>query len=69
VGESEGGGVPPPREVRGWRGRPCTDGKTEKRRTLVSAFRDRGVSKPTSKMSSRAPAQMGRREAEREGGK
>jgi hypothetical protein len=37
-------------------------------KTLVSAFRDRGVSKPTSEMSPRAPAQMGRREAEREGG-
>jgi hypothetical protein len=33
----------------------------------VSAFRDRGPW-PTSEMSSRAPAQMGRREAEREGG-
>jgi hypothetical protein len=28
-----------------------------------------GVPKPTSEMSPRAPAQMGRREAEREGGK
>jgi hypothetical protein len=35
----------------------------------LSAFRDRGVPKPTSEMSPRAPAQMGRREAEREGGK
>jgi hypothetical protein len=35
----------------------------------LSAFRDRGVPGPTSEMSSRAPAQMGRREAEREGGK
>jgi hypothetical protein len=35
---------------------------------LVSAFRDRGVPGPTSEMSPRAPAQMGRREAEREGG-
>jgi hypothetical protein len=35
----------------------------------VSAFRDRGVPGPTSEMSPRAPAQMGRREAEREGGK
>jgi hypothetical protein len=34
----------------------------------VSAFRDRGVPGPTSEMSPRAPAQMGRREAEREGG-
>jgi hypothetical protein len=37
------------------------------RSTYVSAFRDRGVPKPTSEMSPRAPAQMGRREAEREG--
>jgi hypothetical protein len=36
---------------------------------LLSAFRDRGVPKPTSEVSPRAPAQMGRREAEREGGK
>jgi hypothetical protein len=28
----------------------------------LSAFRDRGVPGPTSKLSSRAPAQMGRRE-------
>jgi hypothetical protein len=35
----------------------------------MSAFRDRGVPKPTSEVSPRAPAQMGRREAEREGGK
>jgi hypothetical protein len=35
----------------------------------VSAFRDRGVPGPTSEMSPRAPAQMGRHEAEREGGK
>jgi hypothetical protein len=35
----------------------------------VSAFRDRGVPGPTSEMSTRAPVQMGRREAEREGGK
>jgi hypothetical protein len=35
----------------------------------VSAFRDRGVPGPTSEMSPRAPAQMGRREAERKGGK
>jgi hypothetical protein len=36
--------------------------------TLLSAFRD-GVPKPTSEMSPRAPAQMGRHEAEREVGK
>jgi hypothetical protein len=34
----------------------------------LSAFRDRGVPGPTSEMSPRALAQMGRREAEREGG-
>jgi hypothetical protein len=37
--------------------------------TYMSAFRDRGVPGPTSEMLPRAPAQMGRREAEREGGK
>jgi hypothetical protein len=36
---------------------------------VVSAFRPRGVLGPTSKLSPRAPAQMGRRETEREGGK
>jgi hypothetical protein len=35
----------------------------------VSAFRPQGVPGPTSKLSPRAPAQMGRRETEREGGK
>ena len=35
----------------------------------LSAFRDRGVPEPTSEVSPRALAQMGRREAEREGGK
>jgi hypothetical protein len=35
----------------------------------VSAFRNPGVPGPTSKLSSRALAQMGRREAEREGGR
>jgi hypothetical protein len=35
----------------------------------VSAFRPRGVPGPTSKLSSRVPAQMGRRETEHEGGK
>jgi hypothetical protein len=34
----------------------------------MSAFRPRGVPGPTSKLSSRALAQMGRRETEREGG-
>jgi hypothetical protein len=36
---------------------------------VLSAFRDRGVPGPTSKLSPRAPAQMGRRETEREGGR
>jgi DNA-binding transcriptional LysR family regulator len=35
----------------------------------LSAFRDPGVPGPTSEMSPRAPAQMGRRQAEREGGR
>jgi hypothetical protein len=35
----------------------------------LSAFRTRGVPGPTSKLSPRAPAQMGRSETEREGGK
>jgi hypothetical protein len=35
----------------------------------LSAFRNPGVPGPTSKLSSRAPAQMGRRETEREGGR
>jgi hypothetical protein len=35
----------------------------------LSAFRTRGVPGPMSKLSPRAPAQMGRRETEREGGK
>jgi hypothetical protein len=35
----------------------------------ASTFRTRGVPGPTSKLLSRAPAQMGRRETEREGGK
>jgi hypothetical protein len=33
----------------------------------LSAFRPRGVLGPTSELSPRAPAQMGRRETEREG--
>jgi hypothetical protein len=35
---------------------------------LVSAFRPRGVPGPTSKLSLRVPAQMGRRETETQGG-
>jgi hypothetical protein len=35
----------------------------------LSAFRDRGVPGPTSELSPRAPAQMGRRDTEREGGR
>jgi hypothetical protein len=37
--------------------------------TKVSAFRPRGVPRPTSELSPRVPAQMGRRETEHEGGK
>jgi hypothetical protein len=40
----------------------------EKDKRLLSAFRPRGVPGPTSKLSPRAPAQMGRRETKREGG-
>jgi hypothetical protein len=35
----------------------------------LSAFRPRGVPGPTSKLSPRVPAQMGRRETEHEGGR
>jgi hypothetical protein len=35
----------------------------------LSAFRPQGVPGPTSKLSPRAPAQMGQRETERNGGK
>jgi 5'-AMP-activated protein kinase, catalytic alpha subunit len=35
---------------------------------VLSAFRPRGVPGPTSELSSRVPAQMGRRETEHEGG-
>jgi hypothetical protein len=38
-------------------------------RSLLSAFRPRGVPGPTSKLSPRVLAQMGRRETEHEGGK
>jgi hypothetical protein len=34
---------------------------------VVSAFRPRGVPRPTSKLSLRVPAQMGRRETEHKG--
>jgi hypothetical protein len=37
--------------------------------SILSAFRPRGVPRPTSKLSPRAPAQMGRRETEHGGGK
>jgi hypothetical protein len=36
---------------------------------VLLAFRTRGVPGPTSKLSPRAPAQMGRRKTEHEGGK
>jgi hypothetical protein len=38
-------------------------------RANCRCFETRGVPGPTSELSSRAPAQMGRREAEREGGR
>jgi hypothetical protein len=38
-------------------------------RSTLSAFRPRGVPGPTSELSPRVPAQMGRRETEHEGGK
>jgi hypothetical protein len=41
----------------------------EKSTCLVSVFRPRGVPGPTSKLSPRVPAQMGRRETQHEGGK
>jgi hypothetical protein len=43
--------------------------KSQRSAITVSAFRTRGVPGPTSKLLPRAPAQMGRRETEREGGK
>jgi hypothetical protein len=43
--------------------------RREKRSRMVSAFRPRGVPGPTSKLSPRVPAQMGRRETEHGGGK
>jgi hypothetical protein len=36
---------------------------------ICRCFETRGVPGPTSKLSPRAPAQMGRRETEREGGR
>ena len=41
----------------------------EMKMLVLSVFRPRGVPGPTSKLSLRVPAQMGRREAEREGGR
>jgi hypothetical protein len=38
-------------------------------KSRVSAFRPRGVPGPTSKLSPRVPAQMGRRGTEHEGGR
>jgi hypothetical protein len=46
----------------------CTTGCATPLHTM-SAFRPRGIPGPASKLSLRAPAQMGRRETEREGGK
>jgi hypothetical protein len=37
--------------------------------TICRRFETRGVPEPMSKLSPRAPAQMGRRETEREGGR
>ena len=51
------------------KGNCLSDDEAYNKRIEVSAFRDRGVPEPTSEVSLRAPAQMGRREAEREGGK
>jgi hypothetical protein len=48
---------------------PETEHRPGLERLLETAFRDRGVPGPTSKLSPRAPAQMGRRETEREGGR
>jgi hypothetical protein len=51
-------------------GKKKSDPRTRAQRTrAMSAFRTRGVPGPTSKLSPRAPAQMGRRETERKGGK
>jgi hypothetical protein len=56
--------------------RRCDCGGISTRRLLpsastpvLSAFRPRGVPGPTSELSPRVPAQMGRRETEHEGGK
>jgi hypothetical protein len=47
----------------------CWHQSPKRGRLKVSAFQTRGVPGPTSKLSPRAPAQMGRRETEHEGGK
>jgi hypothetical protein len=55
-----------------WRDRRRTGSDYVSKRTeaaRLSAFRTRGVPGPTSKLLPRAPAQMGWRETEREGGK
>jgi hypothetical protein len=52
-------------EVDGWSGSAYTRVSS----IMVSAFRPWGVPGPTSELSPRAPAQMGRRETEHEGGK
>jgi hypothetical protein len=46
-----------------------TEPNYTRQRLILSAFRPRGVPGPTSKLLPRVPAQMGRREAEHEGGK
>jgi hypothetical protein len=48
---------------------PCPCSKCANRKRKLSVFRPRGVPGPTSKLSPRVPAQMGRRETEHGGGK
>jgi hypothetical protein len=67
-----GGGVRTHNSSKSARCRPCSTRKQDNLcssgRLSVSAFRPRGVPGPTSKLSPRVPAQMGRREIEHEGG-
>jgi hypothetical protein len=61
-----------PREASRAQKSPCLDITSSRASTLpsiLSAFRPRGVPGPTSKLSPRVPAQMGRRETEHKGGK
>jgi hypothetical protein len=68
VGELLGTGLDPPIFMKGY-DRLVAPTIKPNQSIFLSAFRDRGVPGPTSEMSLRAPAQMGRREAEREGGR